>query len=98
MDFEFNPSKSEANRTKHGISFEEARELWAVFGIERIVTSDPEVRWIRVGLWREKFYTAVYTLRDERVRIISTRRSRKDEIKLYQLRMNNEKETEKDFN
>jgi hypothetical protein len=28
MDFEYDPNKSEANKAKHGIDFEEAQELW----------------------------------------------------------------------
>ena len=28
MDFEFDPEKSAANRTKHGIDFNDAQALW----------------------------------------------------------------------
>ena len=28
MKFEYDPAKSESNKAKHGIDFEEAKELW----------------------------------------------------------------------
>jgi hypothetical protein len=36
MEFEFDPAKSEANRTKHGIDLVEAQELWKDFYALRI--------------------------------------------------------------
>ena len=97
IDFEFDPRKSQINREKHGVSFEEARELWVVPGVVREVPNYSEPRWIRIGMWRAKCYTCVYTIREERVRIISMRRSRQEEAELYHMRMNDEKESKKDF-
>jgi len=49
MAFEYDSKKSQANRDKHGIDFEEAQTLWS-----------------------------------ENIRIISVRRSREEEIELYE--------------
>lgn len=83
MKFEFDPNKSQSNRQKHGIDFVEAQALWD--DEDRIIyparTIDEE-RFILVGLIGEKHWSAIYTLRDENIRIISVRRSREEEVTL----------------
>ncbi|MCB0202428.1 MAG: BrnT family toxin [Caldilineae bacterium] len=85
MKFEFDPNKSQSNRQKHGIDFVEAQALWD--DEDRIIyparTIDEE-RFILVGLIGEKHWSAIYTLRDENIRIISVRRSREEEVTLYE--------------
>ncbi len=85
MDFEYDPNKSQNNVAKHGIDFEAAKEIWQ--DPKRIILparSETETRWVTVGLIHGKFWTAVYTTRNERTRIISVRRARIQEIKLYE--------------
>lgn len=72
--FEFDPEKSQQNLEKHGISFEEARVLWAEFGVEKEGRWGAEVRWIRIGIWNGKFYSCIYTERHGAIRLISVRR------------------------
>jgi len=50
MQFEFDPDKSEENKRKHGIDFEEAQALWADPSLVEIPsrTSD-EPRWLLIG-------------------------------------------------
>jgi uncharacterized DUF497 family protein len=85
MEFEFDPRKSPSNKKKHGIDFEEARALWD--DLELIVvparTSD-EPRSLVVGRIGETHWSGVITYREDRIRIISVRRSRDEEIEIYE--------------
>ena len=85
MEFAFDPHKSEANKAKHGIDFVEAQALW---GDPRLLeiparTSD-EPRFLVVARFRGKNWSAVITYRAEVIRLISVRRSRLEEIQLYE--------------
>ena len=85
MEFEFDPGKSEANRTKHGIDFIQAQALWEDPDIIEIpVRTSDEQRFLVIGRISGKHWSGVITYRDGRVRIISVRRSRKEEIDLYE--------------
>ena len=84
MKFEWDDVKSKANREKHGIDFESAEELW--LDEDRIEIEAPhpvEKRSIIIAKLHGKLWTAVYTMRSNAVRIISVRRSRGKEEKLY---------------
>lgn len=94
MDFEYDPSKSELNLKKHGMSLEDAKLLWDVPGIEiKARAEDDEPRFMMIARLNGKFYSCVYTIRQNAIRLISMRRSREAEEKIYEARMNNEKET-----
>lgn len=85
MDFEYDPDKSAENKRKHGIDFEEAQALWADFALVEIparVTDEP--RWVMIGKIRQKHWSAVVTRRGDNVRIISVRRSREEEVTIYE--------------
>ena len=85
MGFEYDPGKSIENRRKHGIDFEEAQMLWADPGLVEIParTAD-ELRWLLIGRIGEKHWCAVITRRGEDIRIISVRRSRDEEVTIYE--------------
>lgn len=84
MQFEYDPYKSEANRLKHGIDFIEAQALWDDPGtITAPVFTHEEPRFLAVGQIAGVFWTAVITYRGENTRIISVRRSRKNEVQRY---------------
>ncbi len=84
-DFEFDSDKSRSNLEKHGIDFNAAQELWNDPDLlEFPANSDDEPRFIVVGRIASRHWSAVITYRDERVRLISVRRSRKSEVKLYE--------------
>ncbi|MHB8881038.1 MAG: BrnT family toxin [Thermodesulfovibrionales bacterium] len=78
--------KSVANSSKHGIDFETAKALW--FDENRIEIEAPhpvEERRILIARFQGKFWTAVYTMRDEsNIRLISVRRSRDKEVAVYE--------------
>lgn len=85
MEFEYDQLKSELNKSKHGIDFEEAQELWRGGNAkESLLDSSTETRYMLVGIFAGKHWSAIYTYRGERVRIISVRRSREGEIKDYE--------------
>jgi uncharacterized DUF497 family protein len=85
MEFEFDNDKSNKNREKHGIDFLEAQLLWE--DPDRVViparTTD-EPRYLLIGKINEKCWSAVFTHRKEKLRIISVRRSRIEEVDIYE--------------
>ena len=85
MSFEYDPDKSAENKRKHGIDFEEAQALWADPALVEIParTSD-EPRWLLIGKIEEKHWSAVITRREEKIRLISVRRSRDGEVRIYE--------------
>lgn len=84
-DFEFDSDKSLSNLEKHGIDFNAAQELWSDPDLlEFPANSDDEPRFIVVGRIDSRHWSAVITYRNERVRLISVRRSRKSEVRLYE--------------
>ena len=85
MGFEYDSEKSADNKLKHGIDFEEAQVLWsdpALLEIPARVRDEP--RWVVIGKMNEKHWSAVITRRNDNVRIISVRRSRDEEVEIYE--------------
>lgn len=86
MNIEFDPRKAKINLRKHGVSFDEA--VTVVFDPMALCVEDRvaegEGRWVLVGMSHlGRLLTVVYTLRKERIRIISARRSTRRETKDY---------------
>ena len=85
MEFEFDPQKNESNKQKHGIDFYEAQELWDDPDfIEIPVNTSDEPRFLVIGKISEKHWSGIITYRTEKIRIISVRRSRKEEVDIYE--------------
>lgn len=85
MEFEFDPRKSGSNKRKHGIDFVEAQALWDDPDlIELPVRTEDEPRVLVVARIGPEHWSAIITPREGRIRIISVRRSRKEEIKIYE--------------
>ena len=85
MDFEFDPWKSVSNKSKHGVDFHEAQALWDDPDLIEIPlrTSD-EARFLVIGKISEKAWSGIITYRSSKIRIISVRRSRKEEVDIYE--------------
>jgi uncharacterized DUF497 family protein len=84
MPFEFDPAKSAANKTKHGIDFIEAQALWSdPDRIEVPARLRGEPRWQIIGRYGGKTWSAFVTYRGDSIRIISVRRARRDEEAVY---------------
>ncbi|WP_407686953.1 BrnT family toxin [Mycobacterium sp. HUMS_1102779] len=85
LDFEFDPAKSAANLAKHGIDFDAAQSIWSdPRRIEVPARTTDESRWMVIGQIDGRCWSAVVTYRDDRVRIISVRRSREGEAAIYE--------------
>jgi hypothetical protein len=85
MEFEFDPNKNEKNKDKHGIDFFEAQALWDDPDLIEIPakTAD-ESRFMVIGKIASKCFSGIITYRGNAIRIISVRRSRKEEIDIYE--------------
>lgn len=85
MEFEFDPAKSAANLEKHGIDFDAVQAIWQdVMRVEVPARTTDEPRWLVIGQMDGRNWSVVVTYRGSRVRIISARRSRKEEVALYE--------------
>jgi uncharacterized DUF497 family protein len=85
MIYEFDEAKSAANKAKHGLDFSEAQKLWQdADAVELPARSDAEERKILIAKAGEKIWSAIFTERDDRIRIISVRRARSNEEALYE--------------
>ena len=85
FSFEFDENKSQTNLSKHGIDFVEAQLLWLdpdLLDIPANTTDEP--RYLMIGRIESRHWSAVVTYRDENIRIISVRRCRDEEIRLYE--------------
>ena len=82
--FEYDLNKSKLNKAKHGIDFNTAIKLW----------NDPDrleipARWVNesryllIALQEGELWSAIYTRRDNKIRIISVRKSRNNEKEIY---------------
>lgn len=85
LPFEFDGKKSKSNHSKHGIDFIEAQQLWDdpdLLEIPARTTDEP--RFLVIEKIKGDCSSAVITYRDEKIRIISVRRSRKEEVEFYE--------------
>jgi uncharacterized DUF497 family protein len=85
MAFEYDANKSAENKRKHGIDFEAAQELWTDADLVEIpARTIDEPRWLLIGQIAQKHWSAVITKREDKIRLISVRRSRDEEIAIYE--------------
>jgi uncharacterized DUF497 family protein len=85
MEFEFDPAKSASNKAKHGIDFVDAQALWKDLSLLEIPARlDGEPRMFAIGRIGARHWVAIWTPRGARVRIISVRRARKEEVAIYE--------------
>jgi len=85
MEFEFDKRKSQINKKKYGVDFIEAQALWNDRDrIEIPAKTIDENRSLIIGKITDKCWSAIITYRNEKVRIISIRRSRKEEVEIYE--------------
>lgn len=90
LRFEYDQRKSDSNEAKHGIDFEEAQRPWdderrVIMGARTHV----EKREAIIARYGGQYWTGIFAMREERIRIISVRKSTKDEVSCYD-RKNNE--------
>ena len=84
MEFEFDKRKSDANKRKHGIDFVEAQALWEdPDRLQVPARTQGERRAMLIGRIGGKHWSAIFTLRSNKTRIISVRPSRTKEARRY---------------
>ena len=85
MEFEFDNNKGEENKKKHGIDFIEAQVLWDdPDRVEVTVRTIGEPRFLVIGKITDKYWSVFITYRGNKIRIISVRRSRGEEVEIYE--------------
>ncbi len=85
-EFEWDDAKAEKNLAKHGVPFAYAtRIFWDPQRVDFDVTrtADGEVRQKVIGVIEGRLYSVVYTVREERLRLISARRCNAKEERRY---------------
>jgi hypothetical protein len=85
VEFEWDPDESRINQEKHGVDFAQARVLWEdALRVEIPARTVDEPSWLIIDRIDGRHWSAVVTYREERVRIISVRRSRGEEVAIYE--------------
>lgn len=85
ITFEFDETKNQANLKKHGIDFIDAQLLWNDPRLLEIpAKTEDEPRYLVIGIINNKHWSAVITYREANVRLVSVRRSRTEEVALYE--------------
>ena len=81
----FDDLKSKSNFQKYGIDFIEAQALWNDSNLLEIPAKTlDEPRLLIIGRIKQKHWSAVITYRNGTIRLISVRRSRAEEVALYE--------------
>ena len=84
FEFEFDEAKSRANAAKHGIDFIQAQGVWLDPDRWEVpARREAEERFLMIGSITGRHWTVVVTYRSETIRIISGRRSRREEVRTH---------------
>lgn len=85
LRFEYDEAKRRSNQAKHGIDFLAAQQLWDDPDLLEIpARTQDEPRYLVIACLAGRHWSAVITYRQECIRIISVRRSRMEEVSLYE--------------
>ena len=86
MQFEWDQAKSIENEKKHGVSFEEAIVIWDGIHLEIsdiAHSEDGKERNATMGWIGDRVFVVIWTVRGEKIRLISVRKARKNEEKVF---------------
>lgn len=83
MQFEFDPRKSQSNKTKHGVDFIEAQTLWKSKHVLLHAKEALQKRYMVIGTIGNQYWSAIITYRGARIRIISVRKSTAAEMETH---------------
>lgn len=84
MEFEYDRNKSYSNKEKHGIDFEEAQTLWVDSKrVEVSARTVGEERKVLIAELNSEIWSAIFSVREKNIRIISVRKARKNEKEIY---------------
>ena len=88
MRFEWDDNKAESNAMKHGITFEEAVTIFAdpylLFTEDSLHSAGEEREWAIGAAENGTIVVLVFTMRGDRVRVISARTATKRECQGYE--------------
>ncbi|HTW71328.1 MAG TPA: BrnT family toxin [Acetobacteraceae bacterium] len=86
VEYEWDETKRRSNLAKHGVDFAQVSDFnWPLAVIQEDRRRNyGERRWNAVGTIGERVHTLVYTERIGRVRVISLRKSKKQEVDFYE--------------
>ncbi len=101
MQFEWNKSKNESNKKKHGLSFEIASFVFEdpfLLSLHDDRHDYSEERWQSLGLIQETLIYVVHTVEEDKngeeiIRIISARAATSSETRRYYVNRRNDKRT-----
>jgi uncharacterized DUF497 family protein len=85
-DFEWNDDKALSNQTAHGVKFEAARGVFRdAFALDWLDERENygEVPYVTIGMAAGRLIYVAYTMRDQRIRIISARGAEPHERRTY---------------
>lgn len=85
--FEWDADKDRINREKHHIAFDDAKSLFDEPHLRLRCPDHGELRWIALGPVDGRLIAVIYTARENRIRLISARATRKSEREIYQERI-----------
>ena len=85
MSLEYDPEKNNLNLLKHGITFEQGQKIWDDhhYALIKARTID-DPRYLAIGMIDSKCWSAIFTVREESISIISVRRARPEEVDIYE--------------
>jgi uncharacterized DUF497 family protein len=86
-EFEWDAQKADANVAKHEIDFWEAIEVFDLPHLTIRSRHETEVRFLSIGLMKDRIVTVIWTWRGETKRIISARSARHEEREEYRHRL-----------
>ena len=84
--FEWDDAKARRNYNRHGVTFEIARKAFRDPSMVEILDDREnygEERYLLIGLADGQLLSVIYTVRSQRVRLISARRANRDEQDHY---------------
>lgn len=88
MDFEWDDDKARVNATQHKVTFKEAATVWtdpfALIALDPEHSTEEDREWIIGTLYLQRVLVIVYTVRDEKRRIISARKATRNEPRRYE--------------
>ena len=86
MQYEWDENKRIANLERHNVDFTEAAEFEWDTAIETIDDRYDygETRWVTIGFINKKLHVMVYTIRRNKIRIISLRKANRREGDYYE--------------
>lgn len=83
MEFEWDEAKRHLVLAKHGLDFRDVGKVLDLPHVVLAAKSELEIRHLAIGLVGDRMVAVVFTIRGDRIRLITARRARDDECRAY---------------